>query len=115
MAQISHYKTFCFLRSVSVRYVMYLFTDIQKQQNMLKFTNFTLNNSRFNKIKSAKFSEYCFYMKIEGNFQICNGVPLIYHETCFTNLSLEDIYVPVVSTVKIISEPPKIRLLISDF
>ena len=40
-----------------------------------------------------------FYIKIEGNFEIWNGVPLIYHETCFTNLSLEDICVPVLSTL----------------
>ena len=38
------------------------------------------NNSRILGIKNAKFSGYCFYMStnIEGYFQICISVPLIY-------------------------------------
>ena len=62
-----------------------LFTNIQKQQIMLKtslllkkFTNFTDNNSRILKIKNAKFSGYCFYININiyRGFQICISVPL---------------------------------------
>ena len=48
MPKISHYNTFYFLRYSHVRYVKYLFTNIQKQQNTLNislffqmFTNFT--------------------------------------------------------------------------
>ena len=48
MFKISHLNTFYFLGYAHVRYVKSLFTNIQKQQNMLKisllfkkFTNFT--------------------------------------------------------------------------
>ena len=36
------------------------------------------NNSRILRIKNAKFSGYCFYMKIHilADFQICISVPL---------------------------------------
>ena len=47
MLKISHYNTFDFLRYTHVRYMKSLFTDTQKQLNMLKtsqppkkFTNF---------------------------------------------------------------------------
>ena len=49
MLKISHENTFYFLRNAHVRYLKSLFTNIQKQQNMLKisllfkkFTNFTV-------------------------------------------------------------------------
>ena len=48
MLKISHWNTFYFLRYANVRYVKNLFTNIQKQKNILKisllfkkFTNFT--------------------------------------------------------------------------
>ena len=62
-----------------------LFTNIQKQQNVLKSSllfkkiqTSRVNNSRILRLKIAKFSGYCFYMKpsIWWNFQICISVPL---------------------------------------
>ena len=38
MLKISHYNTFYFLRYAHVRYVKSLFTNIQKQWNMLKIS-----------------------------------------------------------------------------
>ena len=38
MLKISHKNTFYFLRYVRVRYVKSLFTNIQKQQKMLKIS-----------------------------------------------------------------------------
>ena len=61
-----------------------LFTNIQKQKNILKIsvlfmklTNFTGKYSRIVRIKIAKFSGYCFYMNtnIQGDFQIYISVP----------------------------------------
>ena len=63
----------------------YLFTNIQKQKNMLKSsllfrktTTSRVNNSRILRIKNAKFSGYCFYMNLNiwWDFQICISVPL---------------------------------------
>ena len=72
------------MRYVHVRYVKRLFTNIQKQQNLLKinllFRKLTnLNNSKIVRIKNAKFSGHHFYMDINiyGGFQICISVPLI--------------------------------------
>ena len=44
-----------------------------------KLTNFTVNNSKILRIKTVKFSGYCFYMNTNmyGDFQICISVPLI--------------------------------------
>ena len=50
MPKVSRDNAFLFLRFALVRYVTYLFTDIQKQQNM---SQIRLN---FN----AKFLGYCF-------------------------------------------------------
>ena len=64
----------------------FLFTNIQKQWNMLKicllfkkYTNFTVNNSIILRIKNAKFSGYCIYMSpnIYWNSQLCISVPLM--------------------------------------
>ena len=48
-----------------------LFTNIQKQQNMLKISllfkkniNFLVNNLRILRIQNVKFSQYCFYMNL---------------------------------------------------
>ena len=50
-------------------YVMRLFTNIQKQWNMLKIVYFIRNlqvsriiNLRITGIKNAKFADYCFWM-----------------------------------------------------
>ena len=71
MLKISHKNTFYFLRYVRVRYVKSLFTNIQKQQKMLKISlifknlqNSGTNNSRILRIKNVKSTGYCFYMKI---------------------------------------------------
>ena len=68
-----------------VRCVKSMFTNIKKQQNMLKLTYFLrnlqtsrANNLRILKVKNVKFSVYCFYLitNIYGGFQICISVPL---------------------------------------
>ena len=61
-----------------------LFTNIQKQQNMLKIslsfkksTN-SMGNVRIFMIKNVEFSGYYFHMNlnIQGYFQICISLPL---------------------------------------
>ena len=47
-----------------------------------KFTNFSVNNSGILRIKNAKFSGYCFYVKTKADFQICISVPLKGENTC---------------------------------
>ena len=62
-----------------------LFTNIQKHRICLKLTYFLINlqtsrtnNSRVLRIKTAKVSGFCFYMKTnrEGDFKIYINVPL---------------------------------------
>ena len=85
MLKILHLNTFYFLRYAHVRYVKSLFTNIQKQQSMLKISLLLknmqisqINNSRILRIKNAKFSGYFFYMisNIQRDFQIWISVPL---------------------------------------
>ena len=82
MLKISHYNTFYFLRQKHLRYVKSFFTNIRKQQNILKisllFKKFT-NFSRILSINNAKFSGYYFYINtnIQVDFQICVRVPLM--------------------------------------
>ena len=63
MLKIAHLNTFYFLRYAHVRYVKRLFTNIQKQKNMLKIRNLETsraNNSRILKSNNVKFAGYCF-------------------------------------------------------
>ena len=69
-----------------LKFVKYLFTNIQKQQNTLKSSLFLtkiqslrMNHSRIISIRNAKFSGYYFCMNqnMKVDFQICNSVPLI--------------------------------------
>ena len=60
-------KYFYFLRYTHVKYVKSLFTNTQKQKNMLKISlvlkklqTSQANNPRILKIKNAKFSGYSF-------------------------------------------------------
>ena len=72
MLKISHKSTLYFLRYAPVRYVKSLFTNTQKQYNMLKISllfkkvmnlyTSRANNSRILKIKNAKFRGCCYYM-----------------------------------------------------
>ena len=62
MPKVSHYNAVSFLRSTHPRYLKCLFTNMQKQQNMLKIAYFLrkiltlrINNSRNLRIKTAKF------------------------------------------------------------
>ena len=75
-----------------------LFTKIQKQLNMLKFsllfkkfTNLRVNNSRITRIKNAKFSEYflCINTNIQGDFQLCISVPLKPSQNSLNNTCVE--------------------------
>ena len=53
---------FTLLRYAHVRYVKSMFTNIQKQQNMLKISLLSPTyNPRILGIKNAAFSGYCFY------------------------------------------------------
>ena len=54
------------------------------------------NNSRILRIKNAKFSGYCFYMKtnIKGDFRICINVP------CKSLLSEGHNFVPTTYTIQ---------------
>ena len=61
------FNTFYFLRYAHVRSVKIFFSNIQKQQNMLKislllkkFTKF--KGKKLNNSLDAKFSEYCFHI-----------------------------------------------------
>ena len=79
--QIAHCNTCHPLRYAHVRYAKYLFTNIQKQQNMLKSSKvqtLRVNNSKILRIQNAKFSGYCFYMNTKKwrDFQICTSVHL---------------------------------------
>ena len=89
-----------------MRYVKSLFTNIQKQWNMLKislffkkFTDLTsqANNARILRIKNAKLSGNYFYINanIQGGFQICISVPLMLKQKCFSKsfCSLTRIYI----------------------
>ena len=65
LPKIWHLEIFYFLRYAHVRYVKCLFTNIQKQQNVLRISVFKinlqisrLNSSRILRIKDAKFSGY---------------------------------------------------------
>ena len=73
------------MRYADVRHVKSLFTNIQKQYNMLKisllFKKFTIlraNDSRIIRIKNAKFLGYYFHTNtnVLRDFQICISVPL---------------------------------------
>ena len=66
-------EKFVYKHSETIEYVKklaYFFRNSQTSR---------VNNSRILRIKNAKFSGYCFYMKtnLYGNFQICISVPLI--------------------------------------
>ena len=75
------------MRYAHAKYVKSLFTNIQKQQNMLTISLYFLrnlqtsraNNLRILRIKNAKFSGYYFYKNttIQGDFQIYISVPLM--------------------------------------
>ena len=86
MPKTSHYNIFYILRYAHVRYVKCLFTNIQKQWNVLKinslfkkFANFTgkFANSIILKIRNGEFARQCFYINtdIYGDFQIYISVP----------------------------------------
>ena len=72
MPKVSHYNSIYILSNANPRYKKCLFTNIQKQQDMLKssllfkkntnFTGWSVDNSRILRIMNAKFSRYCFYM-----------------------------------------------------
>ena len=67
MLKISHLNTFYFSRYAHVRLAKSLFTNIQKQYNMLAYFLRNLqtswvNNSGILRIKNVKFSGYCFCM-----------------------------------------------------
>ena len=92
MPKISRYNTFYFLRYAHVRCVEGLFTNIQKQQNMLQISllfqnlpNSRINNSRILRIRNAKFAGYCFYMNtnIQEDFRICISVPSCFKSSAF--------------------------------
>ena len=71
MPKILHYNTVYFLRYTQPRYMKCLFTNIQKQKNMLKVAYFLrkiqdsrVNNSRIRRVKNAKLSGHCFDMEL---------------------------------------------------
>ena len=71
---------------IPIKFAKFLFTNIKKQQNMLKKLAYFLrkiqflrvNNSRILTIKKAKFSRYYFHINLNilRDFQICISVPL---------------------------------------
>ena len=110
MPKVSHYNIVCFLRYAHSRYMKCLFTNIKKQQNMLKIAYFLrkiqtsrVNNLRNPGIKNVKFSGYCCYMNpnIYWNFQICIRVPLmVLQSISFTQLA-QFIFIHLVAVCRI--------------
>ena len=56
-----------------------------------KLTNLRGNNSRIDRIKNAKFSEYflCINTNIQGDFQLCISVPLKPSQNSLKNICVE--------------------------
>ena len=66
------------MRYAQVKYMKSLFTNIQKQWDILKILHAQITREFLGLRMRAKFSGYCFYMNtnIYGDFQICISVPL---------------------------------------
>ena len=69
MPKVSHYNPIYFLNYTHLRYMICLFTSIQKQYNTLKAAYFLrkihilrVNNSTILSMRNAKFSGYCFHV-----------------------------------------------------
>ena len=76
MPKVSHYLApeindiFVYKHTETIVYIFYFLRKTQSSR---------ANNSRTLRFKNAKFSGYCFYMKLSiwQNFQICISVPLM--------------------------------------
>ena len=77
MSKILHYNTFYFLRFAHVRYVKSLFTNIQKQQNMLEI------RAQIFSCKFCDISRNTFFKEPFGR--------LVLHEHSFCLLSRHDL------------------------
>ena len=69
LPKVQYCNRICFLNYAHQKYMKCLFTNIQKQQNMLKISLIFQKNTFFTgkepenfQIKNAKYSGYCFYM-----------------------------------------------------
>ena len=107
ITQITHFRTFHFLRCAHFRYAKCSFTNTQKQQNTLKVVYFlrkiqTLpaNNLRIRRIQNVTFSGHYFCMNanIWRDFQICISVLLMF--SCKLYISVSGIVVKAVSEAR---------------